>query len=722
MNIFTTSATLVLSGILRSVLVGDTILLLADSAVIVILIQWMPSFWTTIAVTTTTFLGMAFYETRAEYLNMEGNVREAKSERLVESKSSSSNPNLGAPHMLLSPSDSATGICPVASFNPLKLSRKASVSLPLVTDNHSRKDFSKGTEPQDKPTLLHGNPIVFPCELRHRRINPFKDQFRHSYLYCGVPVGLHACYSPIICVDLPRDPRSRWPFRRAWFNIRAQDYGIRGGSSMTLAQKLREYLLSEGADPNEWEYAYLLTVPSTNGQLDNPLGFWYLYSAKRELTAIVPELNTSYGERRMWLVRQTLSAKTLSEKRTTSLYSFRGHFGKDIHVSPFMPSTGGYTIDTCDPCASPLNRLDILVTLTKEEGGPLLVTRVTSSEPGLNASTSSIWEKALFLIRWWYVPMATVMTYRILSQAARIYLKAPRYWTRPEPGKTALGKPARAVERTLERSFRLILKSIVESHPAPISVTYLTPGEHSNKSEVFNSLVMSNASLGQLPTSNGSTTLSASEGPLRVDLQIISPIFYSRFFHYRSPLDAFTSELLDDDRTRTLWSSDPILFMSIFNTAGMNASASTEVFYPSGSKRWHWWLLSFLRKAPIATNYPRKIAYESFDGLSSMDIWMLEHRSPREVKDYRRAILRIFIGEWIGGTVWPLNQFSDDLEPFGLSRDAVLRLYDVSIRVAIATGMVEIFRGLTGCNVWIMGAAEWMLAGVNLWACLKSSL
>jgi DUF1365 family protein len=192
----------------------------------------------------------------------------------------------------------------------------------------------------------------------------------------------------------------------------------------------------------------MITVPSVNGQVDNPLGFWYLYTVDQELTAIIAELNTSYGERRMWLVRQALPPNPGFVKPRSGPYTFKGHFGKDIHISPFMPSAGGgYTIDTCDPCATPSRQIDILVTLKKAEGGPLLVTRVTSSAPGLDVSVASMWEKISFLARWWYVPTTTVMTYRILYQAARIYLKAPRTWTRPEPIKTALGKPARAVER-----------------------------------------------------------------------------------------------------------------------------------------------------------------------------------------------------------------------------------------------------------------------------------
>lgn len=190
----------------------------------------------------------------------------------------------------------------------------------------------------------------------------------------------------------------------------------------------------------------MLGTPSVNATVDNPLGFWYLYNKDRELTAIIPELNTSYGERRMWLVRQELDRSSEADTKRKSPYVFRGHFGKDIHVSPFMPLHGGYIIDTSDPCDSDTNQLDVLVTLTKPEGGPLIVTRVTSSAPGLDVSTASTWAKTNFLARWALIPTTTVMTYRILSQAARIWWKAPRTWSRPEPTQTALGKPARKVE------------------------------------------------------------------------------------------------------------------------------------------------------------------------------------------------------------------------------------------------------------------------------------
>jgi len=88
-----------------------------------------------------------------------------------------------------------------------------------------------------------------------------------------------------------------------------------------------------------------------------------------------------------------------------------------------------------------------------------------------------------------------------------------------------------------------------------------------------------------------------------------------------------------------------------------------------------------------------------------MDMWVLKHYSP-EVKDYRRALLCVFIGEWLGGTVWPLKLFSSfyDMEPFGLNRDAVLRIYDAMMRAVMVAATVEVIRvHQMGCEVSLAG-------------------
>jgi hypothetical protein len=131
-------------------------------------------------------------------------------------------------------------------------------------------------------------------------------------------------------------------------------------------------------------------------------------------------------------------------------------------------------------------------------------------------------------------------------------------------------------------------------------------------------------------------------------------------------------------------------------------------------------MLSALRKAPLSTNFPRKIPYRPFQGISDMDKWIIKSCSPQHVREYRRALLRVLIGEWIGGTFGPLARLSDNLELAGMSRDAVLRVYEAGVKACIVAAVVENRRVLDGvCDTWNIRLARWLDAGLNLWALLK---
>ena len=92
---------------------------------------------------------------------------------------------------------------------------------------------------------LHGQVTMFPCDLRHLRQSGFKDNYHHSYLYVGSPVGLSACYSPLVTVEPRNRPGSLLPMKKAWFSIRPEDHGFNGGADRSLAYKLEEFLLSQ---------------------------------------------------------------------------------------------------------------------------------------------------------------------------------------------------------------------------------------------------------------------------------------------------------------------------------------------------------------------------------------------------------------------------------------------------------------------------------------------
>jgi DUF1365 family protein len=167
---------------------------------------------------------------------------------------------------------------------------------------------------------------------------------------------------------------------------------------------------------------------------------WYLYTAEKVLDAVIIEVDSSFTERRMWLTRNVLPSKAKNGP-----YCFRGKFVKDLQISPFLPIRLDYTIDTCDPCASDGNRFDFLISARSEEG-TLMVARASSNGSTLDVANATLPQKLLFMARWWWVPNAVTVTCRILFQAARIYLKAPRTWDRPEPTGTSIAKPARKME------------------------------------------------------------------------------------------------------------------------------------------------------------------------------------------------------------------------------------------------------------------------------------
>jgi hypothetical protein len=103
-----------------------------------------------------------------------------------------------------------------------------------------------------------------------------------------------------------------------------------------------------------------------------------------------------------------------------------------------------------------------------------------------------------------------------------------------------------------------------------------------------------------------------------------------------------------------------------------------------------------------------------------MDKWIIKNCSPQHMREYRRALLRVFIGEWIGGTFGPLAHVSDYLELVGMSRDAVLRVYEAGVKACIVVAAVENRRVLDGASdTWNSGLAGWLGAGLNLWALLK---
>ncbi|MBT9566951.1 MAG: DUF1365 domain-containing protein [Thiobacillus sp.] len=119
---------------------------------------------------------------------------------------------------------------------------------------------------------------------------------------------------------------SRW-FSRNRFNLLSFhdcDHGD-GGDSLVWARSLLKQhgLAADGA-------IWLTTFPRVLGYAFKPVSFWHCHRADGELVAVLAEVNNTFGERHVYLLRTNDPNATL-------------HAEKVFHVSPFFPVRGDYT-------------------------------------------------------------------------------------------------------------------------------------------------------------------------------------------------------------------------------------------------------------------------------------------------------------------------------------------------------------------------------------------
>lgn len=161
---------------------------------------------------------------------------------------------------------------------------------------------------------------------------------------------------------------------------------------------------------------------------------------------MIVQLDTSYVTRRLWFARNCREPGT-----NKGPFTFRCKFEKDLQISPFTPVAGAsYVIDSSDPLANPEGGANLLINLKKGDTS-IMLGRVTTTSKPLDIASASYASRLLFLAKWWYIPTGGFVAFRILKEAARIYLTQPTenldIQTRTEQIKTSIAKHSRISER-----------------------------------------------------------------------------------------------------------------------------------------------------------------------------------------------------------------------------------------------------------------------------------
>ncbi|KAK0314702.1 hypothetical protein LTR01_001526 [Friedmanniomyces endolithicus] len=473
--------------------------------------------------------------------------------------------------------------------------------------------------------------------LHEQRID---EQVLPPLLLPSIPVGMHGHISRLLSVD------TKHP---GWFHVDSADHLDRGHEGSSLAEKLNSYLHSQGVTDRDYAFAYLVTAPRFLGYSFNPVSFWYLYDSDTKLKYMILEVNNTFDERRMYLLKgdakdvdilDELDRPHNSATKPSKQLVFTDSWTKDFHVSPFNSRKGSYSLRATDPLAEYEQtgqvRIDNTIVLCSSKEHPKLVARVFSEGEAKDPSSISVFETARFIVLWCWVGFATLP--RIVWQAAKLSLRRKLHvWYRPEVTDASVGRPYTGDEKQLEAFFRAFVAHVVYEASDPLRIVY-EPAHSEGYEVVFYS-----------------PSFTYEEDHKRtLSLNVLSPAFYSRFVHYTdwdSALDFECRGKDEKNRTARLEGTadlpEPPSATNNRAQAGSQQQAKTKSFGLLDQVRWA--CLRRLRCPPVSSAYAEGTSGE-------LQVPAISHSTPSELDDfvrthcndanvYRRITTKLFLAQ-----------------------------------------------------------------------------
>ena len=547
-------------------------------------------------------------------------------------------------------------------------------------------------------------PLLITSRTTHTRIFPRKHSFSYSYLFVGVPVGVQGKLSRALSIDSQQ---------RGWFEVRSVDHLDRGSTHLSLGEKLKRYLHTQGVTDRDYSFAYLVTAPRFLGYTFNPVSFWYLYDSDTALKYMILEVNNTFDERRMYLLHVTKetieedangpTASGAGAKSNLRRMVFSEPFEKDFHVSPFNSRKGSYSLRAVDPLAvyesTGETKVDNTIVLRSSKESAKIVARVWSEGAPKDATHIKPLELLRFIASWWWVGFFTFP--RIVWEAQKLYFRRELHvWYRPEVTTTSLGRSSTADEVILAAYFKDFLEDAIASSDSPLRLIY-EPAHREGEEIVMYSPKFTYEE----------------DQKCTLTIQIVSPAFYSRFIHYGNAKEAFERECLaTDEKNRSLRIAPPEalpIFLDAISKAGRPDPARKQ----SLRERLHWTILQRLRYPPPDVSYPtdaeRKPTNNRYSGDSELDTFV--KRRNMDGATYRRLVIKLFLA----------SRFA-----FGVP--VLVSALDVLLRCSIILAMLQYCRhakpvdmlrprALDTEDYWTAGITLLLANGVHIWSFIKSS-
>jgi DUF1365 family protein len=227
--------------------------------------------------------------------------------------------------------------------------------------------------------------------VMHQRLRPANHRFNYPVYFMRMP--LHALNE----ISVPGFSVNRFNL----LSFHESDHGD-GGDVLIWARKL---LSQHGiaADGDIW----LTAFPRVLGYAFKPVSFWHCHDRAGVLLAVLAEVNNTFGERHVYLLRAP--AVTGQPQRTEKVF----------HVSPFFPVRGHYTFNFKLSATHFGSRIDY------DDGNGEVLRTAWWGKP--EALTGAACLRAFFT----YPMMTFAVIARIHVQALRLWLKHVPFFRKP---------------------------------------------------------------------------------------------------------------------------------------------------------------------------------------------------------------------------------------------------------------------------------------------------
>ncbi|KAJ5742386.1 uncharacterized protein N7511_011405 [Penicillium nucicola] len=497
-----------------------------------------------------------------------------------------------------------------------------------------------------------GKPLLFPTKLSHSRMFPERYNYTYDYFLVGIPVSLRGRVGSILSIDTaqpaPDDPNKSTRSTKCWFKVDQRHYLEPGNSTLGLQGKLKRHLLSRGENPQQWPYAYMISIPKFLWFTRNAVSWWLLYNPSRELDAMVMEVNNSFGERKAAFFRLNAGSAGTDANHTAEIMDsvpfqtcsglqhakfvasasqfkmYKGNWDKDFFLSPFEKVEGYFTTtcsDPCNPFSGTKGPLHSNTTLYAPDGRPKIISRLFSCGEPLDPLRATPWQLMRFICRWGYI--GALSKQRIIYEALRVRFRGNlTYLRKPEVKNSNIPREETALERqvSLEKFFRLFLVHVVAHYPKPLKVIYEPSKSHWLFAETFHS-----------PSSQ--LDLQKSLPELELTVRVLSPAFYTNVLQYEDPAAGLDKELtplplVADSNSQYIWTSDTSPLKQICSSKDVWPETT-----PTPKSRLH-----RVREALI--HLSRNSSTPTF-----MDRFVNGYLDPAQQKAYQVAVARYLLAE-----------------------------------------------------------------------------